>query len=78
MAKVYPGVVGGPGITKKSPAPEELQRLSSGGPRDLRPSLSGPRLAAPLPGAVSEGADTVLGRDSLFGEAPAPPERVHR
>src|SRR5215211_7303106 len=37
MAKVYPGVVGGPGITKKSPVPEERQRLSSGGPRELRP-----------------------------------------
>jgi hypothetical protein len=38
-------------------------------------SLSGPRYAASHPGTLSEGADAVLGRDGLYGEAPASAEK---
>jgi hypothetical protein len=38
-------------------------------------SLSGPRYAASHPGTLSEGADAVLGRGGLYGEAPASTEK---
>src|SRR5918993_570912 len=75
MAEFHPGVVGGPGITRKGPATQErprpLFRWSSGTTDFPSPDRGMP---PPRAGKVSEGSNAVLGRGGLYDESPAPAE----